>query len=154
MEFPVVNAYEVIFVYKGNGNKVELMGDMTGWQAFPISLNKVEGTDLFYLRQDYEKDARLDYKFLVDDTTGILDPLNLKTCEGGFGANSELRMPGYSEHLEVNYYEDIAHGEIIEKVVECKAIKEGKKIIAERQVKIYLPPNYDENKKYRVLYFK
>jgi len=47
LEFPVVNAYEVIFVYKGNGNKVELMGDMTGWQAFPISLNKVEGTNLF-----------------------------------------------------------------------------------------------------------
>ena len=136
LEFPVVNAYEVIFVYKGNGNKVELMGDMTGWQAFPISLNKVEGTNLFYLKQDYEKDARLNYKFLVDDTTGILDPLNPKTCEGGFGANSELRMPGYPEHLEVNYYEDIAHGEIIEKVVECEAIKEGKKIIAERQVKI------------------
>lgn len=154
LEFPVVNAYEAIFVYKGKGAKVELMGDMTGWQAFPISLNKVEGTNLFYLRQDYEKDARLDYKFLVDDTTGILDPLNPKTCEGGFGANSELRMPGYPEHLEVNYYEDIAHGEIIEKVIECEAIKDGKKIIAERQVKIYLPPDYDETKKYRVLYFK
>lgn len=69
LEFPVVNAYEVIFVYKGNGANVELMGDMAGWQAFPISLNKVEGTDLFYLRQDYEKDARLDYKFLMSHNT-------------------------------------------------------------------------------------
>jgi len=69
LEFPVVNAYEVIFAYKGNGNKVGLMGDMTGWQAFPISLNKIEGADLFYLRQDYEKDARLDYKFLMGHNT-------------------------------------------------------------------------------------
>jgi enterochelin esterase family protein len=154
LEFPVINKYEAIFVYKGKGKKVELMGDMTNWQVFPISLNKVEGTDLFYLKTHYEEDARLDYKFLVDDTTAILDPLNPKTCEGGFGANSELKMPGYPEHLEVNYYENIAHGEIIEDVIECEAIKDGKKILAERQVKIYLPPNYDETKKYRVLYFK
>jgi len=154
LEFPVVNAYEAIFVYKGKGAKVELMGDMTDWQVFAISLTKVEGTNLFYLKRHYEEDARLDYKFLVDSTEGILDPLNPKTCEGGFGANSELRMPGYPEHLEVNYHEDIAHGEIIEKVIECEAIKDGKKIIAERQVKIYLPPDYDETKKYRVLYFK
>lgn len=140
LEFPVVNAYETIFVYKGKGDRVKLIGDMTNWQVFAISLNKIEGADLFYLRQNYEKDARLDYKFLVDGTDGILDPLNPKTCEGGFGANSELKMPGYPEHLEVNYHEDIVHGEIIEKVIECEAIKDDKKIIAERQVKIYLTP--------------
>ncbi len=140
LEFPVVNEHEAVFVYKGKEDRVKLMGDMTNWQVFAISLNKIEGTDLFYLRQNYEKDARLDYKFLVDGTDGSLDPLNPKTCEGGFGANSELKMPGYPEHLEVNYHEDIVHGEIIEKVIECEAIKDDKKIIAERQVKIYLTP--------------
>ncbi len=153
--FPIVNKHDVMFVYKGDGNNVKLMGDMTLWQFFPISFNKLEGTDLFYLKTYYELDARLDYKFSVDDNKDfILDPLNTNIIHGGLGANSELTMPEYPNHPEANYFEDIPHGKIIEELIKCEAIKAGNKIIAERKVSIYLPQNYDDAKKYKVLYFK
>lgn len=153
LKFPIVNKRDVLFVYKGEGNKVELMGDMTSWQLFPIPLNKLEGTNLFYLKGRYEEDARLDYKFSVDGTLA-LDSLNLNIGYGGYGANSELIMPGYLNHPELDYFEGIAHGKIVEELMKCEAVKAGNKVIAERKVSIYLPPNYDKDKRYKVLYFK
>jgi enterochelin esterase family protein len=53
----------------------------------------IPGTEDFWLRIAFPNDARLEYKLVVD-STWILDPLNRRTAPGGFGENSELRMPG------------------------------------------------------------
>lgn len=84
------------FIYQADGQKVALAGDATNWAPGP-AFTKVEGTDLWYCIQYYERDARLDYKFVIDGTVWITDPLNRFTCAGGFGTNSELRMPGWKE---------------------------------------------------------
>lgn len=154
LKFPIINKNEVVFVYKGQCKDVKLVGDMTVWKIFPITLNRLKGTDFFYLKRYYELNARLDYKFLIDGASMILDPLNPKIIHGGFGANSELIMPNYQKHSESNYSKKINHGKIIAESIKCEAFKEGNKIIVERNISIYLPPNYRKNKKYRVLYFK
>ena len=152
-KFPIINKDDVIFVYKGDGAKVELAGDMTVWQLFPIPLKKIDGTNLFYLEAHYEIDAVLDYKFLVDNVL-ILDPLNKTISRGGFGTNSELIMPAYKKHAESNFINKIPHGKVIETHIECEAIKKGIKVTENRGVKIYLPPYYNKRKKYKALYFK
>ncbi len=153
-KFPIINKNEVVFVYKGKAKEVKLMGDMTVWQIFPIHLKRVRETDLFYLKKYYELNARLDYKFLIDNKAAVLDPLNPNIIYGGFGPNSEFKMPNYQKHSESNYSKKIRHGKIIENLMKCEAFKKGEKVIADRKVTIYLPPNYRKNKKYKVLYFK
>lgn len=153
-KFPIIYKNRVVFVYKGSCKDVKLVGDMTVWQIFPVTLNRLKGTDLFYLKRYYETNARLDYKFLIDNQYMILDPLNPKIIHGGLGANSELIMPTYQKHSESNYSKKIRHGKIISESMKCKAFKGGNKISAERKVSIYLPPNHRKNKKYKVIYFK
>jgi enterochelin esterase family protein len=65
------------------------------------SLIRLEGTDLWTLAAEYEPDARLDYRFLVNGADWRLDPLNPRTMVSGQGPNSELVMPEYVQPQEL-----------------------------------------------------
>jgi enterochelin esterase family protein len=69
---------------------------MNNWnvEAAP-ELSRVEGTDLWYYSELFEEDARLDYQFLVDDQSFILDQFNPNISAGAKGPNSSLIMPNY-----------------------------------------------------------
>ncbi|MFH0883628.1 MAG: hypothetical protein V2A56_11625 [bacterium] len=90
------------FIYRGSATSVGIYGDMNEWGDPVIALSKVSGTDFWYANRIYEADARLDYKLVVNGNW-ILDPLNPYQMPGGFGPNSELRMPAYVFPEEVNY---------------------------------------------------
>jgi len=93
---PVIdtNGRNVVFLFRGDADSVFLAGDMTQWRS-RIRMTRLKPGNLFYVRQRYESDARLDYKFVLNQGEYVLDPLNKRTVTGGFGENSELRMPGY-----------------------------------------------------------
>ncbi|MFH0859821.1 MAG: alpha/beta hydrolase-fold protein [Candidatus Altiarchaeota archaeon] len=153
LDFPVIAGHEVLFVHRGSGSRVELVGDMSCWQTLPMPMTRVTGTDLSYVMGCYEEDARLDYKFLIDGSRFVMDTLNPKACVGGFGANSELRMPGYPQHPETEKSEGVPRGRVTRHVFECDAVVNGKVTRAKRDVSIYLPPGYEKEREHEVIYF-
>lgn len=143
--FPCVEGSTVCFVYKGDvKNSIFVAGDFNGWDPSRDRMENTEGTDLFYKLYDFPLDARLDYKF-IKDGQWILDPLNPRTIMGGFGPNSELRMPRYQAAPEIEYYPDIPHGK-----VEELSLSSG----SGRSIHVYLPHGYSGSNRYPVLYIQ
>lgn len=99
---PITGETEAVFLWQGEAQQVQVVGDMNNWNpAGAPELSRVEGTSLWYLVTEYPAEARLDYKFVINGSNWQLDPLNPRTVLGGFGANSELVMPGYQTPPEV-----------------------------------------------------
>ena len=82
------------FLYRGPGRRICVAGDADGWNPAEGEMHRVAGTTLFALTWRLDPAARCEYKLVVD-SAWILDPLNPLRVTGGFGDNSELRMPGY-----------------------------------------------------------
>lgn len=124
------------FLYRGTWNSVSVPGDANNWQINSFWMKKLSGTDLWYFSRVFEPDARLDYKFVLDGTTWVMDPRNPKQVSGGFGPNSELQMPKYVPAPEIKYYPFIAHGTLRDTTIYSTALG------AARAIKIYTPPGY------------
>lgn len=146
--FPLIEYDTMVhFIYTGDAQSVAIAGDQTQWNP-SLSLQRIEGTNFWYLTTFYERDARLDYKIVINNSNWILDPRNPLTCMGGYGPNSELRMPFDPVPPEILYYSNIPHGTIHDTVCHATALNNN------RTVKIYLPPNYPElGKRYPVILF-
>ena len=134
--YPYIEADTIChFIYQGDATSVKVAGDFTDWQP-TTSMTHIPGTNFWYSTITFEPDARLDYKFVINTTDWILDPANPKTCLGGFGPNSELRMPAYHTPPENEYYPGIQHGTMWDSVFYSKSLGDS------RTVKVYLPPGY------------
>ncbi|RPI71356.1 MAG: hypothetical protein EHM47_10395 [Ignavibacteriales bacterium] len=150
--YPVFeNDSTAVLIYKGNEEKVEIIGDMTNWEK-SIPMKKIEGTDLFYYRNNFEPTARLEYWFMFSkDSFPFTDQLNDYKSLNGLGELSELAMPGYSRHPFFKEYEKGKKGNY-SRLNETK-LPAGV-LPYEHTVHIYLPPGYDEDIKYPVVYFQ
>ena len=146
--FPYTEMDTVVhFVYFQNAQTVTMAGDATEWVA-DKSFTRISGCTFWYYTTSYEADARLDYKLVIDGTNWILDPKNPYTCMGGFGPNSELRMPAYAVAPETAYYGNIPHGTLMDTVFHSNFLGNN------RTVTIYLPPGYNTgNLTYPVILF-
>jgi enterochelin esterase family protein len=146
--FPYIEYDTLVhFVYNATAQSVSLAGDATGWNPNQPFTN-TPGTTFWHLTTHYEQDARLDYKYVINGSNWILDPRNPRTCTGGFGPNSELRMPGYMLPPEISYYGIIPHGTIKDTTFQSSVLGNS------RQVRVYLPPGYpDERETYPVILF-
>lgn len=122
-----------LFVFRGAASKVTLAGDVNGWDPESDPLERLSGTDLWVRLVDLPDDARLDYKLVVDGGWR-LDPWNPRTCTGGFGPNSELRMPRYAEPEALAPRSDVARGRLEELPVESRALG------GSRTVTVWVPP--------------
>lgn len=143
----IVNQSIVHFIYIGEAKSVKIAGDATGWQP-KINLENVPDTNLWFKTIKYEKDARLDYKFVVNDKNWILDPKNPNTMKGGFGPNSELRMPEYESPEELVVNREIGRGSVV--VIELTS----KYLNNKRKIMVYLPSEYNNSDhKYPVMLF-
>jgi len=104
-QIPLIIEDSVYFFYRGDAKTIEWMGDFNGWgyqKDFDNRGKKISGTDIWYLKASFPKDARLDYKILIDGSNWILDPENDHQQWSGVGGgspNSELRMPQWHEDL-------------------------------------------------------
>ena len=145
--FPYVENDSVVhFIYTGTEGSVEMAGDATQWNPNQ-NLNIIQGTNFWYLTKVYEADARLDYKYVTGGSNWILDPRNPKTCMGGFGPNSELRMGGNIPPPGVQYYPDIPHGTLKDTIFHSNILNNT------RQIRVYLPPAYPAATEYPVILF-
>jgi enterochelin esterase family protein len=148
---PFENDSTVILLYKGKEENVEIIGDMTNWETFS-PMEKIEGTDLFYYRGKYEPTARLEYWFMFSkDSFPFTDSLNKYKSVNGLGELSELAMPGYIRHTFFKDYEDGKKGDYTG-LIEVKL--PGGVLPYGHTIHIWLPPDYNDDMKYPVVYFQ
>ena len=134
------------FLWQGEAEEVALAGDMNGWSTAKDDLARVPGTDLFHASFELPDDARLDYKLLPDGKWS-LDLLNPRTILGGYGPNSELRMPGYRPPPEVVRDPAVPAGTLETLVLRSSHLGNS------RKARVYLPPGYaGGSDRYPVLY--
>ncbi len=147
---PLVEDSQAVFIYRGIANSVYVAGDFNGWNYTEGRSSKIEGTNFYYLKKIFEKDARLDYKFVLNGSNWILDPANPNTIWGGYGPNSELAMPEYVQPWEINYNPNIPHGRKLTHTIRSANVNKN------FTVYVYLPAEYDSNpnKFYPAAYFQ
>jgi len=147
---PFIEDSTANFIYLGNPNSVTVPGDFNGWSITAWPMTRLSQTNFWYRSENFELDARLDYKFVLNGSTWILDPENPNTCQGGFGPNSELSMPLYVQPWEINYNPNIAHGTVVSKTLYSTSVGTN------YHLNIYLPPGYDSlaGTTYPTVYFQ
>jgi enterochelin esterase-like enzyme len=145
---PVIAGEWVTFVYRGDGRDAELVGEMTDWNKRGMKLIELAGTGVKYLSMKFPIDARIEYKYIVDDNW-ILDPLNPKKKDNGVGGeNNFFAMPAYKPTIYTRERDGIARGNV--ETLDLPANSEGRK----RAARVYLPPGYAEtNERYPAIYF-
>ncbi len=117
-KIPFIVEDSVYFFYRGEAKTVQWMGDFNGWgyqKDFANKGKKIAGTNIWYLKCAFPKDARLDYKILIDDANWILDPENKNQQWSGVGGgspNSELRMPDWHEDPALVERSEVPKGKI------------------------------------------
>jgi len=125
------------FIYRGAGSSITVPGDANNWSTSAFVMTRISATDFWYYTHEFEPDARLDYKFFLNGSSWILDPLNPYTCVGGFGPNSELRMPQYVMPPEIAEYPQIPHGTLRDTLFYSANLHNS------RTVKVYTPAGYE-----------
>ena len=101
-KIPWISNDTIIFLYKSKVTSLQIAGDMTGWGQDPAYIaSNAANTSLHYLVKTFPLDARLDYKFIVNNSLWTLDGANKKRQLSGFGPNSAFSMPQYdsSEYI-------------------------------------------------------
>jgi enterochelin esterase family protein len=145
-DFPYVEGELASFIHlDAAANQVFLAGDHTCWDGAPVLMTKVAGTNLWHASYAFSRDARVDYKFIVDGNW-ILDPRNPRRIEGGFGENSELRMPDWVYPVEIDPRPGIPRGTIEQHAFSSTNLQN------QRTIQVYLPPGYPNDGPYGSIY--
>ncbi|MBD3222051.1 hypothetical protein GF314_12500 [bacterium] len=111
--FPFVHQDSVMFLYRGTASSVAVAGDFNGWNPASGSATRLGDGDVWIAEYVFPTDARLDYKFVRDGGTWLLDPENPLRQRSGFGDNSELRMPGYVPSPWVEEQDGVVGGTLV-----------------------------------------
>lgn len=143
--FPLIEDSLVTFVYSG---KVALSAgvpsDINRWDVNTHMMQRLGKADLHYLTLKLPLDARIDYKFYVDQLW-MMDPLNDEAVLGGFGPNSAFSMPEYVPPAEIDYADSVGHGTIEEHEFTSKIIP------STRKIRVYLPYGYKPVKQKHII---
>ena len=136
--FPVIeNGSNVHFIYAGEADDVALNSDHLGlWDE--TQMNRIAGTNFFYLSSWLEQDARIKYRYVKDFEIRELDPRNHETARESRDRYSWLRMPG---HLRETYVDDGGSigGTLVSREFASQIYED------QRKIKIYLPPGYEKD---------
>jgi enterochelin esterase family protein len=136
------------FLWSGPARRVIVAGDLNGWSRGRDLLQRIPGTDLFHGGYELPADGRVDYKLIVDGRW-TLDPLNPRTLAGGYGPNSELRLPAYRPPPEVERRPGVPAGTVEPLTLRSRHLGNG------RKARVYLPAGYPAGTaRYPVVYLQ
>jgi len=145
---PFIEENTANYIYRGNVSIAELFGDFNEFCCY-IDMIRLNGTNFFYYTETYESNARLDYEFIINENTIVLDPENPDSLLGYYGYKSELAMPEYIQPWEINYDPNIPHGTVIESSIYSSIVNRT------YELKIYLPSEYSSTSlDYPTIYFQ
>ena len=124
---PLVFGETAVFLHRSKAPRVEWRGDFNGWQPTSAWRGRRLGqSELWTQRGTFREAARLDYKIVENGGDWLLDPLNPFQQLGGYGPNSELRMPGYLPPTHTRRGPEVPHGRLLPKeLVQSKALGYG-----------------------------
>ncbi|HYC86124.1 MAG TPA: alpha/beta hydrolase-fold protein, partial [Chryseosolibacter sp.] len=112
---------------------------------------RIPGTDIWMLKTSFPKDARLDYKIVVNGTNWILDPENREhqwSGVGGGSPNSELRMSEWvQDPVTTTAAEGLKRG-----TVEADILLNSKLLGYQITYSVYIPHGYRPHHTYPVIY--
>lgn len=135
---PRVTGSWVTFVYRGEAKAVEVVGEMTDWNRRGLMMKPLAGTNVKYLSLQFPDDARIEYKYVVDEKWS-LDELNPNRIDNGVGGeNSFFQMPGYKATELTRRRAATARGRIERFDLPIEGTDRR------REVRVYLPPGYAE----------
>ncbi|MDP4180059.1 MAG: alpha/beta hydrolase-fold protein [Bacillota bacterium] len=137
--YPIIEDDKVCFVYRGKADQVSVVGDFNDWEPVD-NMIKLKSGDLWYLNKKVPRDARIDYKFIVDHDW-ISDPLNKSINNCHYSYNSTLIMPEYNNNFDLIRATNAPKGCLISKL-KFESISLGRSM----NYKIYLPDGFKEEK--------
>lgn len=149
------NAQLTFFVKDDASGRVpRIVGDFNAWATTPQGYDqkagtptRIEGTAWSYLHGQAFTNARLEYVFLFDKET-TPDPRNPHTIRTFSGERSEVRMPFFRPHPEVDGPPPSAGGTVTDEQFQSKSLK------AARHVRTYVPAGYAASQDlYPTVYF-
>lgn len=146
-KFPIVEGTSVTFVWFGQAEGVSLRHWIYGLEA-SNSLQRVHGTDLFFLTMEVPRNSRVEYKYELHRAAGnqwIEDPLNPNRARDPFGANSVLQSEGYEAPSWTEVSEVSRPGTLEPFRFDSKNMK------GIRQGQIYLPARFRRSRQYPLL---
>lgn len=111
--FPFVHQDSVMFLYRGTSSSVAVAGDFNGWNPANGAATRLSNSDVWIAEYVFPTDARLDYKFVRNGGTWLLDPENPLRQRSGYGDNSELRMPDYVPSPWVDAQDGVTGGTLV-----------------------------------------
>lgn len=115
-KLPFIDGEMVVFVYRESEDdqpveSVHWAGDFNRWKKVDADKGKQWGTSgVWTLQKRFPKDARLDYKLIINEGKWILDEANGQQQMGGFGPNSQLAMPLWKPSPWVTPLADVPKG--------------------------------------------
>lgn len=150
---PLIVEDSVIFFYRGDAKTVQWTGDFNAWgyvRNFNNKGKRVTGTDVWFLKASFPKNARLDYKIVLNESDRILDPENPLQQWSGLGGgspNSELRMPQWAEDPILKPVPGTPHGTLKKDI-----LFSSKTLGYQINYSVYQPAGVEHGKKLPVLY--
>lgn len=136
------------------GRVPRIVGDFNAWATSPQGYDqkagtptRLEGTPWSYLQAQAFTNARLEYVFLFEKES-LPDPRNPRKIRTFSGDRSEIRMPFFNEHPEIDGPEPSAKGTVSDEQFQSRALA------ATRRVWTYLPAGYEASQDiYPTVYF-
>lgn len=151
---PLIVEDSIAFLYRGDARKVVWMGDFNGWgysKTFRNEGQRIPRTNLWILKGALPKDARVDYKILLNDSQWMVDPVNPWSQWSGVGGgsiNSELRMPEWKEDpLTTQPVSGAPTGK-----VDKDLLFSSSQMTYQVTYSVYTPQGYESDKRYPVVY--
>lgn len=145
--FPLVEGKNATLVWRGDADEVRLRHFIFGLETSQ-PLQRIEGTNLWYLEVEIPPRSRVEYKLEVrrgDHNEWIRDPLNPHRAHDPFGANSVLQGAGY-EIPEWTRPDPLARLGLLEPFsIRSEAFG------ADRTGHLYLPPRFRRTRQYPLL---
>jgi enterochelin esterase-like enzyme len=146
-EFPLVEGQTVTFAWRGQADDVRLRHWIYG---LPSSqpLERVPGTDLWFLSIDLPHGSRVEYKFEVYHGQRfqlLTDPLNPHVATDPMGINSVVHGDGYVEPEWAEPSETTRPGRLETVVLHSQSFGEP------RPLQVYLPARFRPTRRYPLL---
>lgn len=142
-EFPIREGLHTTFVYRGAAESV-LLGHWLFGIASAREMERVPGTDLWYLTIDLPADSRVEYRFQRvrgPEADWILDPLNPHTVRGPFGRQSVCHAGGYVRPEWTRKDSAARSGSL-------RPLRVRSRVFGERTITVYLPADFRRDRRH------
>lgn len=152
-QVPFVSGDSVAFLYKGSVHSVSWQGDFNGWGSWAggyIYNNqgyRVGKTNIWRMKAAFPRNARVDYKIVLNGREWVTDPANPHQQWGGSGPNSELRMPDWKPEVATIYKKESAPGSLTQ-----NAELSSKNLGYALNYRVYTPASYAQLSNLPVIY--